>query len=170
MGWGAPASRRLCAASCRTLFSPCPVNISIPSCVSHPASSVFKSSAFLTKKVLGVEEFTLEHVTLAHGGRRPYRIKRTAHLQSVIPAAFKPPQIPPQRLVPACELPFIARLVDHLAVPEYRCRRPPRFQSLPDAPALNQDSRNTSFCFSRQLKSREAFRSARQSSVRFWFM
>ena len=27
--------------------------------------------AFLTKKVFGIEEFTLEHVTPAHGGRRP---------------------------------------------------------------------------------------------------
>ncbi len=27
--------------------------------------------AFLTKKVFGVEEFTLDHVTPAHGGRRP---------------------------------------------------------------------------------------------------
>ena len=40
--------------------------------------------AFLTKKVFGVEEFTLEHVTPAHGGRRPPVVMTREEVRSVI--------------------------------------------------------------------------------------
>ena len=40
--------------------------------------------AFLTKKVFGIEEFTLEHVTPAHGGRRPPVVMTRDEVRSVI--------------------------------------------------------------------------------------
>ena len=40
--------------------------------------------AFLTKKVLGIEEFTLDHVTPAHGGRRPPVVMTRDEVRSVI--------------------------------------------------------------------------------------
>ena len=40
--------------------------------------------AFLTKKVFGIEEFTLEHVTPSHGGRRPPVVMTPDEVRSVI--------------------------------------------------------------------------------------
>ena len=40
--------------------------------------------AFLTKKVFGIEEFTLEHVTPSHGGRRPPVVMTPEEVRSVI--------------------------------------------------------------------------------------